>query len=123
MIDVSKLKLTLAQVLGSEKLILLALNERTLFEDRKPTDKKIMVATVTAAESLFEKVDVKVDSVIGLSITNEMIAERVKNLDFVYVNFSSDEVKVYRDYSSGQDRVTAKAKEMTLADETSINLN
>lgn len=123
MIDVTKLKLTLGQILGSDKFILLALNERTLFEDKKPTDKKIMVATVTAAESLFEKVDVKVDSVIGLSITNEMLAERVKNLDFVYVNFSSDEVKVYRDYSSGQNRVTAKAKEMTLADETSINLN
>ena len=122
MIDVTKLKLTLGQILGSENFILLALNERTLFEDRKPTDKKIMVATVTTAESLFERVDVKVDNIIGLSVTNEVLAERVKNLDFIFVSFSGDEVKVYRDYSSGQNRVTAKAKEMTLAEELNIDL-
>lgn len=122
MIDVTKLKLTLGQILGSEKFILLAINDRVVFRDKKPTDEKQAVATVTTAESLFEKVDVKLDSVIGLSVTNEVLAERVKNFDFVYVNFSGDEVKVYRDYSSGQNRVTAKAKEMTLAEDSNIDL-
>jgi len=123
MIDVSKLKLKLSQVLSSDKFILLSQATKPVFENNKPTERNQIVATVTTVESLFEKVNVRLESSAGIEISNEVLAERVKNLDFVYVSFDQDEVKVYRDYSSGQNRVTAKAKSMELADDTSINLN
>ena len=108
-IDLGKIKLTISQVLDAKKFILLAQTEKTIFEEGKPTDKKHIVATVTTAESLFEKVDVKLDGA-GLPITNDVLKERTKNLDFVYVLFENDEVKIYKDFSTNTNKISAKAK-------------
>ncbi len=113
MIDITKLKLKLNQILEAEKFILLALTEKTIFEDGKPTDKKQMVATVTTAESLFEKVDVKLDGV-EVSITNDELKDRVKNLEFVFVTFEDDDIKIYKDFSTNSNKISAKAKSMKL---------
>ena len=93
-----------------------------MFEDGKPTERKQVVVTVTTVESLFEKVDVKLDGV-ALSITDEELKERIEKFDFVYVSFCDDEVKFYRDYSSGQNRVTAKAKSIHLYNDAEIDLD
>ena len=108
-IDLGKIKLTLSQILEAEKFILLAQTEKTVYDEGKPTDKKIVVATICSAESLFEKVDVKLDGA-GLSITNDVLKERTKNLDFVYVLFDNDEVKIYKDFSTNSNKISAKAK-------------
>ena len=113
MIDITKLKLKLNQILETEKFILLALTEKTIFEDGKPTDKKQMVATVTTAESLFEKVDVKLDGV-DVSITNDELKDKVKNLEFVFVTFEDDDIKIYKDFSTNSNKISAKAKSMKL---------
>lgn len=109
MIDLGKIKLTISQVLDAEKFILLAQTEKTIFSEGKPTDKKQIAATVTTAESLFEKLDVKLDGA-GLPITNDVLKERTKNLDFVYVSFDDDEVKIYKDFSTNTNKISAKAK-------------
>lgn len=109
MIDITKLKLKLNQILEAEKFILLALTEKTIFEDGKPTDKKQMVATVTTAESLFEKVDVKLDGV-DVSITNDELKDKVKNLEFVFVTFEDDDIKIYKDFSTNSNKISARAK-------------
>lgn len=109
MIDITKLKLKLNQTLGAEKFILLAQTEKTVYDDGKPTEKKQVVATVTTPESLFEKIDVKLDGA-GASITNDELKDRVENLDFVYVTFEDDEVKIYKDFSTNSNKISAKAK-------------
>ena len=109
MIDITKLKLKLNQTLGAEKFILLAQTEKTVYDDGKPTEKKQVVATITTPESLFEKIDVKLDGA-GASITNDELKDRVENLDFVYVTFEDDEVKIYKDFSTNSNKISAKAK-------------
>ncbi|MBP3448218.1 MAG: hypothetical protein J6K51_04265 [Clostridia bacterium] len=121
-IDLGKIKLTISQVLDAEKFILLAQTEKTVYDDGKPTDKKQIVATVTTAESLFEKVDVKLDGV-ALPITDEVLKERIEKFDFVYVSFEADEVRFYRDFTSGQNKVTAKAKSIQLYNDAEIDLD
>ena len=120
-IDLGKIKLTISQVLDAKKFVLLAQTEKTVYEDGKPTDKKQIVATVTTPESLFEKIDVKLDGA-GLPLTNDVLKERTKNLDFVYVVFSGDSVKLYKDFNSGETRATARASSVSLADDIGIEL-
>lgn len=121
-IDLGKIKLAISQVLGAEKFILLSQTEKTIFEDGKPTDKKQIVATVTTAESLFEKVDVKLDGA-GLPITNEVLKERTQNLDFIYTVFECDELRIYKDFATNTNKISAKAKSIQLYNDAEIDLD
>lgn len=118
----TKIKLTLEQALGSNKIILLSQTEKAIYEDGKPTERKQVVVTVTTVESLFEKVDVKLDGV-ALPITDDVLKERIEKFDFVYVSFEDDEIRFYRDFSSGQNKVTAKAKSIQLYNDAEIDLD
>lgn len=71
--------------------------------------KSTTVAEVTTAESGFEKISVKLEGK-GIDITNEALATRNSNFDFVFVAFVDDTAKIYTDFKTGEQKIAAKAK-------------
>lgn len=122
-INVKNIKLTVAQLLGKNYQILVSQSEKPVFKDGKPTDEKYWVAEVTTAESGFEKISVKLDGK-GIDITNEALATRNSNFDFVFVTFVDDTAKIYTDFKTGEQKISAKAKAITLfTNDDDIELN
>lgn len=114
--EIKNLKFRLNQLMGDTKFILLEVKEKTVWADGKPTDAKISVATVTTAQSMFEKIDVKLASPPTFAITSETLRERVETLNFVYVTFVNDEATLYRDYATNKNKISARADSILLAD-------
>ncbi len=120
--NLSNLKLNLANVLSSDKFILVEQTEKTRFDkDGKPTSDTYVVADVTSIESGFEKISVRLEG-SGLNLTNNEILESNTNLAFVYVDFVDDEVKLYTDFKTGEHKITAKAKSIRLIPNDEIEL-
>ena len=112
-VSVKNIKFKVAQLLRAERFILVCQTEKYVFKDGKPTGDKYHVATVTTAESCFEKIDDKLEGK-GIDISNEALQTRNCNFDFVWVTFEGDEVKIYTDFKSGEQKVSAKAESIHL---------
>ena len=123
-ISVKNLNFTVAQLLGNNYQILVSQSEKPVFKDGKPTDEKYWVAEVTTAESGFEKISVKLEGK-GIDITNEALATRNSAFDFVFVKFINDSAKIYTDFKTGEQKISAKAKAIELYNNTDddIELN
>lgn len=123
-ISVKNLNFTVSQLLRNNYQILVSQSEKPVFKDGKPTDEKYWVAEVTTAESGFEKILVKLEGK-GIDITNEDLAVRNSKFDFVFVQFVADSAKIYTDFKTGEQRVSAKAKAIVLcnANDDEIELN
>lgn len=123
-ITVKNITFSIAQLLEAEKFILVSQSEKAVFKDGKPTDEKYTVAEVTTAESGFEKISVKLEGK-GIDITNEALATRNSNFDFVFVAFVDDTAKIYTDFKTGEQKVSAKAKAIVLcnSNDDDIELN
>ena len=116
-ISVKNLNFTVAQLLGNNYQILVSQSEKPVFKDGKPTDEKYWVAEVTTAESGFEKISVKLEGK-GIDITNEALATRNSKFDFVFVQFIDDSAKIYTDFKTGEQKVSAKANGIELYNNT-----
>lgn len=122
-INVKNIKLTVAQLLGNNYQILVSQSEKPVFKDGKPTDEKYWVAEVTTAESGFEKISVKLEGK-GIDISNEALATRNSAFDFVFVKFVDDTAKIYTDFKTAEQKISAKAKAITLfTNDDDIELN
>ena len=118
--DINQILLTIIVILNTFDIILVEQVEKVLYENGVPTDKKYLAAIVTSIESKFEKITVKLEGE-GVPLTNEEIAARNAAHDFVYVGFTGDECKLYRDRSSGETKVSAKAKSIFLKERKDNN--
>lgn len=116
-INVKNIKLTVAQLLGNNYQILVSQSEKPVFKDGKPTDEKYWVAEVTTAESGFEKISVKLEGK-GIDITNEALATRNSAFDFVFVKFVDDTAKIYTDFKTNEQKISAKANGIELYNNT-----
>lgn len=116
-ISVKNLNFTVAQLLGKNYQILVSQSEKPVFKDGKPTDEKYWVAEVTTAESGFEKISVKLEGK-GIDITNEALATRNSTFDFVFVKFVDDTAKIYTDFKTGEQKISAKANGIELYNNT-----
>lgn len=123
-INVKNLKLTIEQLLGKGCFILVSQSEKPVFKDGKPTEEKYWTAEVTTADSGFEKITVKLEGK-GLDISNEDLAIRNSKFDFVFVQFVEDSAKIYTDFKTGEQKVSAKAKAIVLynSNDDDIELN
>lgn len=121
MIDITKLEFTISQMLKADRFILLKISEKTVYENGKATERKNPTLTITSVESLFEKIEVRLEK-CNIDISNDALEKRTKDLNFVYVVFSGDSVKLYKDFNSGETRATARASSVSLADDIGIDL-
>ena len=122
MIDITKLEFTISQMLKADRFILLKISEKTVYENGKATERKNPTLTITSVESLFEKIEVRLEK-CNIDISNDALEKRTKDLNFVYVVFSGDSVKLYKDFNSGETRATARATSVSLVDDISIDLD
>lgn len=116
-IKVNNLTFTVSQLLRNNHLILVSQSEKPVFKDGKPTDEKYWVAEVTTAESGFEKISVKLEGK-GIDITNEALATRNSAFDFVFVKFVDDTAKIYTDFKTNEQKISAKANGIELYNNT-----
>lgn len=123
-ISVKNLNFKVSQLLRNNHLILVSQSEKPVFKDGKPTDEKYWTAEVTTADSGFEKITVKLEGK-GLDISNEDLAIRNSKFDFVFVQFIEDSAKIYTDFKTGEQKVSAKAKAIVLCNgnDEDIELN
>lgn len=123
-IKVNNLTFTVSQLLRNNHLILVSQSEKPVFKDGKPTEEKYWTTEVTTADSGFEKITVKLEGK-GLDVTNEDLAIRNSKFDFVFVRFIDDSAKIYTDFKTGEQRVSAKAKAIVLcnSNDDDIELN
>lgn len=116
-IKVNNLNFTVSQLLRNNHLILVSQSEKPVFKDGKPTEEKYWTAEVTTADSGFEKISVKLEGK-GLDISNEDLAIRNSKFDFVFVQFIDDSAKIYTDFKTGEQKISAKAKAIELYNNT-----
>lgn len=121
MIDTSKIRLTAEQVFETNEPVLVELQQKAVYEDGKPTDKTQAVAILTSAENNFEKVSVKIDEDFDV-LDNETIHSMNIEGNFVRVKIEGFEGKLYRDFTTKETKITARAKRIVIADDTNITL-
>lgn len=112
-IKVNNLIFTVSQLLRNNHLILVSQSEKPVFKDGKPTEEKYWTAEVTTADSGFEKITVKLEGK-GLDISNEDLTVRNSKFNFVFVEFVEDSAKIYTDFKTGEQKVSARAKAIVL---------
>ena len=116
-LNLKNIDFTISQLLESEKAILVSQTEKAVFKDGKATDEKYTVAEVTTAESGVEKINVKLEGK-GIDISNDELTERNCSLQFVFVKFIGDSAKIYTDFKTNEQKISAKAKAITLWNST-----
>jgi len=113
MAKMPKIELQDIQALGSKEVILLEQKEVTIYEDKKPTDKKQKVCVVVCPSNEFNKVNVKIAGNL-IDVSNEVIQKKNSTLDCIFVSFKNFKGSLYTDYKTNEIKVSASADEVCI---------
>lgn len=111
--QIAKIILLIAQLLGTSSPILVALDEKAVYRDGKPTEEKYTAVTVTSAESGFEKLTVKLATRPPFTFTNDEITAKNIAGDYIRVTFDGDSCRMWTD-KAGNVQISATAKSVRI---------